>query len=249
MQERQKKLGGHIVRSYDDELSAMGALMQTMGERIQEQLAKSLEATLTLDQSLALMVIEEDDEVDRLALDIHELTFDMLSLRQPTAIDLRTIITARKISTNLERIGDYATNIAKRSMLLCKHPRFESLSAIPRMGTMTSDLLASVLKAYREMDLSLALEVWRGDEALDETYTALFREILTYMFEDQKTISRCIHILFMIRNLERIGDHSVNIAEAVHFLITGRMPTGKRPKPDEWVEFNDGETFPPHHET
>lgn len=249
MQEQKKKLGGHIVHSYDDELSAMGSLMQTMGERVEEQLARSLEATVTLDQDLARMVIDEDDEVDRLALDIHELTFDMLSLRQPTAIDLRAIICARKISTNLERVGDYATNISKRSLLLCRHPRFESLSAIPRMGRMASDHLASALRAYREMDLALALDVWRGDEALDEMYTGLFREILTYMLEDQKTISRCIHTLFMIRNLERIGDHSVNIAEAVHFLITGAMPTGKRPKPDEWVEINGGETLPPRPET
>jgi len=160
----------------------------------------------------------------------------LLALRQPMAQDLREIVSALKVSADLERIGDYAANIAKRSLALAQVPVVRPAAGIPRMGRLVETILKEVLDAYIERDVDKAIAAWERDEELDDLYTSLFREVLTYMMEDPRNITPCTHLLFMAKNLERIGDHATNIAEIIHFLVVGTPLTVLRPK-------NDGSSF------
>lgn len=236
-----RKMSGrkHIVKSFDDELKQVHYMIQEMGAMCVEQACQSVRSVVDRDDDLAEIVIKGDNNVDDYAADIHELTFSMLSLRQPTSIDLRSIIVARKTATDLERIADYASNIAKRALMLNRLPAIEARNSIPRMSKMTHDLLRKVLQAYQTHNLNLAIEVWYGDKEVDEVYNSLLREFITYMLEDPRNITACIHLLFIIRNIERVGDHTVNIAEALQFLITGQMPSDKRPKTRQWREIDE----------
>ena len=148
------------------------------------------------------------------------------------ARDLRNIVAALKISSDLERIGDYATNVAKRSIVLSQTQAVKPAYAIPRMGAFAQSLIKNVLDAFIERNTEKALEVWRSDEELDEMYSSLFRELLTYMMEDPRNITPSTHLLFIAKNIERIGDHATNIAETVHFLVEGGPFRGPRPKGD-----------------
>ena len=153
-------------------------------------------------------------------------------MRQPLAEDLRRVVGALKISADLERIGDYAANISKRAVALNQLPPARPAAGIPRMGKMVQQILKEVLDAYVEQDAEKALLVWRRDEEVDEMYTSLFRELLTYMMEDPRNITPCTHLLFMAKNIERIGDHATNIAETLYYQVTGRPLTAERPKGD-----------------
>lgn len=231
----------HIVEAYDQELAELNGLFSRMGQLALEQMVRAVEAAVKKDARLAESVFGDDSRVDELAEQIQKLTFRMLSLRQPTSIDLRTIIVVLKVSSNLERIGDYAANIAKRSVFLNKTYKTAPVHYIPMMSGLVQDLVRKVLDAFASRDVSKALEVWHGDEEVDQVYVSLIREILTYMMEDPRSITQCIHILFIIRNLERIGDHATDIAEHVHFLIKGEMPSGRRPKIETWMGINNTE--------
>jgi len=156
----------------------------------------------------------------------------LLALRQPMARDLREILAALRIATDIERIGDYAANVAKRSLILNQSAPVQLVSALPRLARIAQGLVEDVLVAYRESDADKALEAWARDEELDEQYTGLFRELLTYMMEDPRNITPCTHLLFMAKNLERIGDHATNIAENVYFLVHGVQITQTRRKGD-----------------
>jgi len=220
----------HIVKSFDDELRHLHLVIARMGGLAEEQLANALAAVSEQDSSLAMRTIEADAKVDELERDADQQVIRLLALRQPVANDLRGILAALKIAAGIERIADYAKNVAKRSVSLNELPTVQPVHSIPRMGKAALAMLKDVLDAYNANDAAKALDVWNRDETLDDLYTSLFRELLTYMMEDARNITPCTHLLFIAKNLERIGDHCTNIAENVYFLVTGRQPGGERPK-------------------
>jgi phosphate transport system protein len=222
----------HIIKSYDQELHRLDNIVAEMGGLAESQLASAMEAVVKRDADLATVVIESDTRVDELEREIESLVVRLLALRQPMARDLRQIIAALKISTDLERIGDYATNVAKRSIALDQIPAVRPAYALPRMGRVAGTMIKDILDAYVERDAEKAMAVWLRDEELDEMYTSLFRELLTYMIEDPRNITSGTHLLFMAKNLERIGDHTTNIAETLYFLINGEPMQQVRPKRD-----------------
>jgi phosphate transport system protein len=222
----------HIIKSYDQELQRLDNIVAEMGGTAESQLASAMEAIVKRDADLAAMVIESDARVDELEREVESLAVRLLALRQPMARDLRQIIAALKISTDIERIGDYATNVAKRSIALDNIAPVRPVYALPRMGRVAAAMIKDVLDAYVERDADKAMAVWLRDEELDEMYTSLFRELLTYMIEDPRNITAGTHLLFMAKNLERIGDHTTNVAETLYFLVNGTPMQQVRPKRD-----------------
>ena len=222
----------HIVKSYDEELTKLQNTLIAMGGMAEAQLASSIQAVVKRDSELAAEVVEADVRVDKLEKDVESLVVRLLALRQPMARDLREIVSALKIGTDLERICDYAANVAKRSIALNQAPVVKPAFALPRMGRLAQMLIKDVLDAYVQRDAEKAMQVWLGDEELDELYTSLFRELLTYMMEDPRSITAGTHLLFMAKNIERIGDHATNIAETIYFLIHGTPLKETRPKRD-----------------
>jgi len=222
----------HTVKSYDDELKNLNQIIAEMGGLAEAQLQSAIEALVRRDADLAAQVVQSDTSIDALEHQITNLTVRMLALRQPMAQDLREVVAALKISSDIERIGDYAANVAKRAIALSQTPPIQPANGIPRMARLAQQIIKDVLDAYIEHDADKALEVWQRDEEVDEMYTSLFRELLTYMMEDPRNISPCTHLLFIAKNIERIGDHATNIAEIVHFLVLGRPIEALRPKGD-----------------
>src|SRR5215213_9491970 len=223
----------HIVKSYDDELDRLKQIIVEMGGMAESQLAAAIEAVVKRDSELAAQVIRSDDKVDQLERDLDNLAVRLLALRQPMARDLREIVVALKIASDLERICDYAANVAKRSIALSQAPPIQPVYALPRMGRLALLLVKDVIDAYVERDPDKALAVWNRDEELDEMYASIFREFLTYMMEDPRNIGACTHLLFMAKNIERIGDHATNIAENLYYLVHGTPLTEARPKGDQ----------------
>jgi phosphate transport system protein len=211
----------HIVKAYDDELQHLNNTIALMGGLAEAQLAAAIEAVMKRDTELAARTIENDDKVDKLEHEIDQFSLRLLALRQPMAEDLRNIIAALKISSDLERIADYAANVAKRGLQLAHVEPIKPLYAIPRMGRLAQAMITDVLDAYIERDVDKAMDVWYRDDEVDEMYTSLFRELLTYMMEDARNITACTHLLFIAKNIERIGDHTTNIAETIHFRVHG----------------------------
>ena len=222
----------HIVKSYDEELQRLNKMIVEMGGLAESQLAAASEAVQERDSDLAARVIEDDAKVDQLERDLDNLAIRLLALRQPMARDLREIVVALKIASDLERIADYAANVAKRSIALSQSPPIQPAHALPRMARLALLLIKDVIDAYVERDADKALDVWNRDEELDEMYASLFREFLTYMMEDPRNIGACTHLLFMAKNIERIGDHATNIAENLYYLVHGTPLTQARPKGD-----------------
>lgn len=223
----------HIVTSFDQELGRAETLFLEMGGLVESQIAEAAEALVRRDTEQAEKVRTRDREVDALETKIDELAVRLLALRQPVAEDLRMIVSTLKVSANLERIGDYAKNIAKRTTVLANSaPVGSSSDTIRRMSKLVREMLSDVLDAYVARDLNAADEVRLRDEEVDQIHNALFREILTYMMEDPKSITPCMHLLFIAKNIERIGDHVTGIAEQVHYLVTGKLPEDDRPKGD-----------------
>src|ERR1700722_16100986 len=223
----------HIIKRYDEELSRLNKMIVEMGGLAESQLAAAISAVEQRDSALAARVIEGDAKVDALERELDNLAIRLLALRQPMARDLREIFSALKIGADLERICDYAANVAKRSIALAQTPPIQPVHALPRMGTLALRMIKDVIDAYVERDADKALEVWRRDEELDEMYSSLFREFLTYMMEDPRNIGACRHLLFMAQNIERIGDHATNIAEDLYYLVHGTPLTETRPKGDK----------------
>jgi phosphate transport system protein len=184
------------------------------------------------DSELAARVVEGDAQVDQLEHEVDGLVVRLLALRQPMARDLREILAALRIASDLERICDYAANVAKRSIVLNQSPPVKPVYTLPRMVKLAQGLTKDVLDAYVARDADKALVAWARDEELDEMYSSLFRELLTYMMEDPRNITASTHVLFMAKNVERIGDHATNIAETVYFLVNGTPLTQVRPKRD-----------------
>jgi len=225
----------HIIKSYDQELQRLDNTISEMGGMAESQLAAAIDAVAKRDSDLASEVIENDTKVDELEHEVESLVVRLLALRQPMARDLRQIVAALKTATDLERICDYAANVAKRSIILNQNAPVKPVYALPRMGTLCQAMVKDMLDAYVERDADKALGVWLRDEELDEMYTSLFRELLTYMIEDARNITPCTHLLFMAKNLERIGDHTTNIAETLYFLVHGKPLAQIRPKRDRTI--------------
>jgi phosphate transport system protein len=222
----------HIIKSYDDELRRLNNTIMQMGGLAEGQLAAAIDAVIKRDSALAALVVAADTTVDQLEHEVDGLVVRLLALRQPMARDLREILAALRIANDLERICDYAANVAKRSIVLNQSPAVKPVYTLPRMVKLAQALIKDVLDAYVARDADKAMVVWARDEELDEMYSSLFRELLTYMMEDPRNITACTHLLFMAKNVERIGDHATNIAETVYFLVNGEPLTQARPKRD-----------------
>jgi phosphate transport system protein len=222
----------HTVKSYDEELNQMTGTILRMGGMVEQQLADAITALIKRDPELAARVIEDDKPVDKLEHEVDHQVMRLLALRQPMAVDLRLITASLKISSDLERIGDYAANVAKRAGALSQVEPMRPVAVIPRMSLIVQGMIKDVLDAYMARDAERALAVWRRDEEVDEIYNSLFRELLTYMMEDPRHITPCTHLLFIAKNIERMGDHATNIAETISFLVTGTPLDEARPKGD-----------------
>ncbi len=222
----------HIVRSYTQELALLRDRITEMGGIVEAQVAAAAAAVIHQDSSAATQAVERDPAVDALERDVEGQVIRMLALRQPMAQDLRQIVAALKITAALERIGDYAANVAKRSIVLAQYSLPFSLSGIAHMCRMVQENLKLIVDAVGENDETKAMQVWRSDQAVDDIYNAIFRELVTYMMEDPRNITPCTHLLFIAKNLERIGDHATNIAETVHYTVTGEALPESRPKGD-----------------
>ena len=224
----------HTVKSYEEELNTLSAECARMGGLTEAQVADAIAAVVKRNQELATNVVTRDDRLDIAEREIERRSLRLIALRQPMADDLRRTVAAMKIANNLERCGDLAKNIAKRSLVIIESDPLTPLTrSIERMGKLVVQRLTAVLDAYAREDLERALAVWSQDEDVDEHYNSLFRELLTYMMGDPRTITACAHLLFVAKNLERIGDHATNIAEIVHYQITGEdMIAPVRPKTD-----------------
>ena len=223
----------HIVSSFDRDLEGIQASIMRMGGLVEDAIAKSAQAFDHRDPELASAVREGDAAIDALDQQISEEAARIIAQRQPIAQDLRLVLSVFRISTNLERIGDYAKNMAKRtSVLSSMAPVNGSPAALRRMAREVEEMLKDVLDAYIQRDADLALEVMHRDQDVDQMYNAIFREFLTFMMEDPRNITPCMHLHFIAKNTERMGDLVTSIAEQVIYLVSGEMPEDPRPKGD-----------------
>jgi phosphate transport system protein len=220
----------HIVRSYAQELQHLRDLITEMGGLVENQVALAAQAVTTGNADLASRAVEQDSSVDELERDVEQFVIRMLALRQPMASDLREIVSALKIIGDLERIGDYAKNVAKRSMVLAQFSVPISLSGLAHMARLVQENLKLTIDAFGEADAAKAVQVWQSDQAVDDLYNTIFRELVTYMMEDPRNITPCTHLLFVAKNLERIGDHATNVAETIHYAVTGESLPETRPR-------------------
>ena len=221
----------HTVKAYGDELNQLTAEVARMGGLAEAQVADAVDSVARRDVALARAVVDRDARLDAMHRDIERKAIRLIALRQPVASDLRRTLASMKLAMDLERTGDLAKNIAKRGLILAEGEPMQPLTrSIERMGKLVSMRLRDVLDAYAAAEIDRAIAVWNTDDEVDEHYNALFRELLTYMMGDPRTITACTHLLFMAKNLERIGDHATNIAETVHYEITGEEMLGERPQ-------------------
>ena len=225
-------MSDHIVKAFDEELQNLKNMLARMGGLAEEELARAIDAISRRDSKLADDVIASDAQVDALERAIEERAILVIAKRQPMASDLREIMVAIRVSSDLERIGDFAKNIAKRTHAVSEDYPRRIMTGISRMGALALTQLKDVLDAYVQRDADKAVQVWRKDEELDALYNSIFRELLTYMMEDPRTIGLCTHLMFGAKNIERIGDHCTNVAENVYYLVHGRALAGERPKGD-----------------
>ncbi|PJF09615.1 phosphate signaling complex protein PhoU [Pseudorhodobacter sp. MZDSW-24AT] len=223
----------HILRAFDRDLEAVQALVLRMGTLVEEALLSAARGLRDRDIALAQQVRQGDAAVDALEEQINQECARVIALRAPTASDLRTVLTVMKVASNLERCGDYAKNLAKRSTVLNQSPPIgDSAASVYRMATAVQQQLKDALDAYLRRDAELAAAVRLRDQEIDQIYSALFREILTHMMEDPRHITGCMHLHFIAKNIERVGDHATGIAEQVIYLVTGTLPADQRPKGD-----------------
>lgn len=223
---------GHIVRSYSEELNSLRSTVTRMGGLAEAQLASAMEALTGRDEEKARQVIAADPAIDELELETERNAIQLIALRSPVAEDLREVIAALKIAAALERIGDYAKNIAKRSIVLSRADPVKPLVIIPRMAAMVRGMLTEVLDSYIERNAEQAQLIRARDKDVDDLYTSVFRVILTHMTQNPDAITSCAHLMFITKNIERIGDHITNIAEIVYYRVEGRNLAPDRPKSD-----------------
>jgi phosphate transport system protein len=220
----------HIVASFDEDLVQVQAKISEMGGIVEELLSNALDSVQSRDAALARRVIERDKAVDALEMELEEMVVRVIALRQPVANDLRVVIAAMKIASTLERIGDLSKNIAKRAIPLSSARPVKLTTSIARMGKATLVQLSDVLNAHASRDVGQAVQIWNQDYEIDEMYNAIFREVTTYMVEDSRLIGVGAQLMFIAKNLERIGDHTTQISEMVYYIVKGEVLGDDRPK-------------------
>jgi len=230
----------HISSAYDRDLEAITALIMKMGGLVEDAILKAVKSLVDRDVELADQVRKADKTIDAIELQINDQAARTIALRAPVSKDLRALLTVLRLAASLERIGDYAKNIAKRTSVLVEmNPASESDAALRRMAREVQAMLKDTLDAYRRGDADLAEDVRQRDQEVDQMYNALFREFLTFMMEDPRNITSCMHLHFMAKNIERMGDLTTNMAEQVIYLVTGVMPEEARPKGDRTAYVTD----------
>jgi phosphate transport system protein len=223
----------HTVKAFDTDLESLRSKIAEMGGIAEKMLSDAVTALVRRDTPLAQSVIATDPRLDTLQREIEERAIFTIARRQPLAIDLREIVSALRISGDVERIGDLAKNIGKRVLAIADGFQAQKIVlGVQNISDLVMEQLKDVLDAYAQHDLDRSLDVWHRDGQIDALYTSLFRELLTYMMEDPRNITFCAHLLFCAKNIERIGDHTTNIAETIHYLVTGQNLTAERPKGD-----------------
>ncbi len=222
----------HIVKSYDEQLKRLRELVVRMGGLAERQLADAATALIRRDADMAGEIIGRDHDIDQLEHEIETFCIQLLALRQPVAQDLRFIVACLKVSHNLERIGDYAANAAKRTIVLASQPHVGSMNGFQWMARLVQQNLKEAIDALVNQDAVAAERVWAADAPVDDIYNGIFREMLTHMMEDSRNITAATHMVFIAKNFERIGDHATNIAETVHYAIAGDSLPDDRPKSD-----------------
>jgi phosphate transport system protein len=227
-----EEMSEHTVKAFTEQLEALTRSVAQMGGLAEAQFADAIEAIARRDIALAEAAIAGDPRIDHLQQGIEDQALKLLALRQPMAVDLRETLAAIKIAAELERIGDLAKNIGKRALVLNREPPIRLTQSLARMGRAALSQLKLVLDSYSDRNAEAAEAVWRNDGEIDEIYNSLFRELLTYMMEDPRTIGLCTHLLFVAKNIERSGDHATNIAEVVYHMVTGNHLMDERPKAD-----------------
>jgi phosphate transport system protein len=224
----------HIVAAYDDELTGIAGLIAEMGGLAERMLVDAVTALVRVDTHLAEAVIASDLRLDALQRRVEDGTISLIARRQPMARDLRDVVTALRVSIDMERIGDLAKNIAKRVSAIDGHFHPKRLAlGVEHISEIALEQVKAVIDAYTGKDAAAALAIRDRDNEIDQMYTSLFRELLTYMMEDPRNITFCTHLLFCAKNIERIGDHATNIAENVYYQVTGQQLADDRPKLDE----------------
>ncbi len=222
----------HTLKAFDEELERLNQTIARMGGLAETQLNAAVQALLQGDEALAAQVVTTDDQVDGAEDDINEQVVRLLALRQPVADDLRLVMSSLRVSAALERIADHASSTAQRVRILNESATVPAVKTVARLGWLVLELLKEALDAFMERDADRALKVWERDEEVDDLYSSLFRELLTYMMEDPRHITPCTHLLFIAKNLERVGDHATNLAESAWFIVKGKPLTSERPKRD-----------------
>lgn len=229
----------HTTKAFDSDLQELGRLVAEMGGLAEKEIADSVDALARRDTELAQRVASLDATIDSLQRQIEDKAVLTITRRQPMAVDLREIVAALRLANDLERIGDLAKNIAKRVIALnADFPPPVLIRGVEHMTELVLAQLTAALDSFARRDVGKAMEVWRNDEEIDAVCTSVFRELLTYMMEDPRNISFCIHLLFCAKNIERMGDHATNIAETVHYMIEGRPIMDPRPKGDMTAAFS-----------
>lgn len=223
----------HTIRAFDADLQALARMISEMGGLAEKQVIDAIEALDKHDVTMARRIIADDAKINAIQHEIEEKVIFTIARRQPMAADLREIVAALRISNDLERIGDLAKNIAKRVSVLAEEIQLRQvMRGIEHMADLALIALKNVLDSYARRDVESAVAVWRGDEEIDAVNNSLLRELLTYMIEEPRNIGICIHLMFCIKNIERMGDHATNIAEVVYFMVEGKMLPDDRPKGD-----------------
>src|SRR5689334_4234822 len=223
----------HTAKAFDSDLQELTRLVAEMGGLAERMIVDSVDALVRRDVALGQRVVEADAEIDHLQRMIEERAVLTIARRQPMAIDLREIVGAMRVATDLERIGDLAKNMGKRvAALENDFQPLQLMRGLEHMSALVQSQLKAVLDAYAAQDLPAAMTVWKGDEEVDAICTSLFRELLTYMMEDPRNIGFCIHLMFCAKNIERMGDHATNVAETVFYMIEGQPLADQRPKGD-----------------
>jgi phosphate transport system protein len=235
----------HTTTAFDVDLQSLSRMVAEMGGYAEQQLVQAIDALAKRDLGRANRVVETDELVDSLQRQIEEKAIATIATRQPLAVDLRDIVAILRIAADLERIGDLAKNIGKRvTTLTDQEMPAKAMRGVRHISTLALGQLRAVLDAFASRDVDVAISVWKRDVEIDAMYTSLFRELLAYMMEDPGTINFGIHLLFCAKNIERVGDHATNIAEAIHYMVEGRPFADDRPKADSTPALSGPETLP-----
>ena len=226
----------HIVSAFENELKGLAQRVAEMGGLVEKQIVGAIDSLIRADVPLAEEVRRADPPIDTMQREIEETGILIIARRQPMAVDLREVVGALRIAADLERVGDLAKSIAKRAIAINGQVTLPKVTGgFDAMARLALERVKRVLDAYAQRDVASALEVWRADGDIDALYNSLFRELLTYMLEDPRNIGSCTHLLFCAKNLERIGDHATNIAETIHYIVTGSALAEERPKLDTTI--------------